>query len=120
MGISVKFADNTSYALTNADALQIEKGRNGIRLIINGGSFEEIKAKFLNAGSYTLENPDNVIEPSVDLTEFCVLYEILYQDGKYYVTMAQQTTEEKLAALTQKVAILTAAVESLQSEAVSK
>lgn len=119
MGMSVKFADNTSYALTNADALQIEKGRSGIRLIINGGSFDEIKAKFLNAGNYTLEDTDDSEEPSVDLTEFCTLYEILYQDGKYYVTMAQQTTEEKLAALTQKVSELSAAVVALQNEAAS-
>ena len=58
MEMSVKFADNTSYPLVNAEALGISQGRSGVKLIINGGSFDDIKNHFLNPGSYNLLDPD--------------------------------------------------------------
>lgn len=116
MGMSVKFADNTSYPLVNAEALGISQGQSGVKLIINGGSFDDIKNRFLNPGSYNLLDPDGA-EPTISLTEFCVLHEIMYSSGRFYVTMAQKTVDERIEELTQQVSELNAEVMSLQSGA---
>ncbi len=116
MGMSVKFADSTSYPIINAEALGISKGQNGVKLIINGGSFDNIKSRFLSPGNYTLLDPDGP-EPEISLEEFCVLKEITYIDGKYYVTMAQKTAEERLLELSQQVSALNAELTTLQSGA---
>jgi hypothetical protein len=117
MGMSVKFAgDNKSYALINAEALSIEKGRSGVKLIIDGGNFEDIKERFMSPEEYDLLDPDGP-EPQISLTEFCVLYEIMYSNGRFYVTMAQKTADERIEELTQQVSELNAEVMSLQSGA---
>ncbi len=116
MGMSVKFADNTSYPLVNAEALGISRGQSGVKLIIDGGSFDEIKNRFLCPGSYNLLDPDGA-EPTISLTEFCVLQEISYSSGRFYVTMAQKTADEQIQELAQQISALSAEVATLQSEA---
>ena len=116
MGMSVKFlSDNTVFPLLNAEALGISKWQNGIKLIMSGGSFDNIQNRFSSPGEYRLIDEDGP-EPVISLTEFCILHEITYSEGKFYITMAQKTAEQQIEELKAKVTLLNAEITTSQSE----